>query len=208
MSGHALLTLSAIAGGVTLVFFIVSVRRVRHCRRRMRREFRRGAMTSSTPMAFSDLVAPLAQNFDVDEALESWRWLVPQPVKLHLLTACGDLFLIADSGAVLFLDTASGTCSEVATSVNDWNDKLRQPELLTEWFLPGLVSDLHGAGSYLAPGKCYSASPSIVLGGRYSAETWSPTPWRVHFAALGLLHEQLKDLEPGTPITKLHYPRL
>lgn len=159
-------------------------------------------------MEFNDLLAPVAGEFDLGEALESWRWLVPQTVQPLVLTAFGDLFLVNDSGAVLFLDTIDGKCHEVAASVQDWETKLGQPELLDEWFMPGFLSELHEAGAYLSQGECYSATHSIILGGTFSVENWPPTHWRVHFHALGQIHEQVKDLPPGTKITKINYTPL
>jgi len=44
-------------------------------------------------MEFEDLLAPVAGEFDVEEALDTWRWLVPQRVRALVLTALGDLFL-------------------------------------------------------------------------------------------------------------------
>lgn len=159
-------------------------------------------------MEFNDLIAPVAGEFDVDEALESWRWLVPHAVKPLVLTACGDLFLVEASGAVLFLDTVEGRCHEVAASVKEWEGKLRQPELLDHWFMPAFLSELHEAGAYLSQGECYSAMHSIILGGTFSVENWQPTHWRVHFHALAQIHEQVKDLPPGTKITKINYTPL
>ena len=77
-----------------------------------------------------ELLAPVAGDFDVDDALESWRWLVPQQVRALAVTAFGDVFLADGSGAVLFLDTIAGKCEVVAASTEELKEKLRQPELL------------------------------------------------------------------------------
>jgi hypothetical protein len=159
-------------------------------------------------MEFNDLVAPVAGEFDVDEALERWRWLVPQVVTPLILTAFGDLFLVDPSGAVLFLDTAAGECHEVAASVEEWESKLRKPELLEQWFMPGFLSELRETGAYLSQGECYSATHWIILGGTFSVENWQPTHWRVHFHGLGQIHEQVKDLPARTRITKINFTPL
>ena len=86
--------------------------------------------------------------------------------------------------------------------------RLRQPEVLDRWFMPAFLSELQEAGAYLSQGECYSASHSIILGGTFSVENWQPTHLRVHFHALGQIHEQVKDLPPGTKITKIHYTPL
>ena len=105
-------------------------------------------------MEFEDLLAPVAGEFDVEEALESWRWLVPDRVRPLVMTAFGDLFLTKDDGTVLFLDTISGSCSPVAESVAEWEEKIRFAETLDEWFMPGFVEALRDAGQYLSQGEC------------------------------------------------------
>jgi hypothetical protein len=159
-------------------------------------------------MNFKDLVAPVEGEFDVDEALAEWRWLVPEVAAPLEVTAFGDLFLIARSGAVLFLDTIAGTCDEVAESVDQWNEKLNDPERLDEWFMPALTVVLQEAGVYLSRGDVYSPTHAIILGGSFTAENWKPTHWRVHFASTGVLHAQVKNLPPGTKITDIKYDPL
>jgi len=159
-------------------------------------------------MELQGLLAPVAGEFDADEALASWRWLVPENVRPLVLTAFGDLFLISNTGAVLFLDTAAGKCSEVASSIEDWEGKLRDDRLINEWFMPGLLSELLEAGLSLCQGECYSAMQPIILNGEFSAANWRPTHWRVHFHSLGQIHDQVKDLPEGTKITKINYTEI
>ena len=159
-------------------------------------------------MELEDLLAPVAGEFDLDEALESWRWLVAERVRPLAVTAFGDLFLTRDDGAVLFLDTISGTLSRVAESVADLEEKVLDEENRDEWFMPGFVDALRNAGHYLSQGECYSARHSIIGGGEWSVENFQPIHWRIHFAAAGQLIERLKDLPPGTKITSISYPKL
>jgi hypothetical protein len=172
------------------------------------RLFRKPHRSFDEMKEIEDLLAPVAGDFDVDDALNSWRWLVPQPVRALAVTAFGDVFLVDGTGAVLFLDTIAGKCEEVAASVEEVKEKLRQPELLDEWFMPGLLIALRAAGKRLAPGQCYDALYSIVLGGSFTVENWSPTPWVVHFHSLGQIHEQVKDLPSGTKITGIKFTPL
>jgi hypothetical protein len=159
-------------------------------------------------MEFDELLAPVAGEFDVDEALATWRWVVPENASPLVLTAFGDLFLTTPSGSVLFLDTAEGTSHEVASSVREWEEKCRDPEWINQWFMPGFLAELHEAGAYLSQGECYDATHPIILGGAFSVENWTPTHWRVHFHSLGQIHEQVKDLPAGTAITKIAYTKI
>lgn len=149
-----------------------------------------------------------ADEIDIEEALEAWRWLVPQQVTALAVTAFGDMFLVDPSGAVLFLDTIAGACMEVAASVEEWRAKIQEPELLDEWFMPGFLNELRQAGKHLSRGKCYSARHSTSLGGSFSVENFEQTFWRVHIAYSGQLHEKIKDLPPGTKITKINFTPL
>jgi hypothetical protein len=158
-------------------------------------------------MEFEDLLAPVAGEFDVDEALESWRWLVPEKMRALVVSAVGDLFLIDGEGAVFFLDTGSGTCGRVAVSVAEWEGKIREPAVLEEWFVPGFVAELRGA-AVLGPGQCYSPVHPPILNGSFALENWPPTHWQAHFRRMGSIHEQIKDLPDGTVITKVHYTEL
>ena len=137
------------------------------------------------------MLAPLAGEFDIEAALEDWRWLVPQTVRPLIATAMGDLFMIASDGAVLFLDTIEGTCEQAATSVEDWERKLGDPELVDRWFMPALVMELRES-TPLCQGECYSPKHAPVVGGTFS----------------GCMHEAIKDLPDGTQITKWNYTKL
>ena len=159
-------------------------------------------------MNLQDFLAPVGEEFDADGLLESWRWLVSNRVNPLVVTAFGDLFLVTESGVVLFLDTVAGTCGEVAASVEDWEAKLlHEPALVDEWFMPEFLNELRAAQKHLAHGQCYSTRQSLKLGGAFAVENWDPTNWEVHFCFAGELHKALKDVPPGTRITGVKGPR-
>jgi hypothetical protein len=157
---------------------------------------------------FEELLAPVAGEFDIDEALQSWRWLVLDRVRSLVVTAFGDLFVVAGDGAVFFLDTAAGKYVRVAGSVSEWEREVQKPENLNEWFMPQLLSELWASGERLSQGECFDAVHSIALGGTFNVSNWKPIHWRVHFAAAGSLLEQIKDLPDGTKITGIKFPEL
>lgn len=159
-------------------------------------------------LTFDDLLAPVAGEIYFEDVLEAWSWLIPRDVTPLVVTAFGDMFLVAPDGSVRFLDSAAGTCAEVAASVDEWKEKIREPGLQDEWFMPGLLKQLRKSGQRLARGECYSTVQSICLGGSFTPENWRPTPWRVHIVYAGSLHEALKDVPPGTKITDIRFPRL
>jgi hypothetical protein len=158
-------------------------------------------------MDLHDLFAPVAGEFDIDEALETWRWLVPEFVRALVVTAMGDLFLTAGDGSVSFLDTIAGTYQSAAASTADWQRKLEDAEVVDRWFIPGLVALLREAAP-LSQGECYSPVRPPILGGTYSADNWRAVSWRVHFSYSGRMQEAIKDLPDGTVITKWHYTEI
>jgi hypothetical protein len=158
-------------------------------------------------MDLQELLAPVAGEFDIDEALETWRWLVPESVRALVVTAMGDLFIIAGDGSVSFLNTVEGVRESAAASIADWESKLEDAEVVDRWFIPGLVALLREAAP-LCQGECYSPVRPPVLGGTYSADNWRAVSWRWHFSYSGRMHEAIKDLPDGAVITKWHYTEL
>jgi hypothetical protein len=154
-----------------------------------------------------ELLAPVAGQFDIEDALSSWRWLVPQPMRALAMTAMGDLFLLDEDDAVWWLDAINGTCEQVAASQEELEVKLTDPELADEWFMTPLVLELRDVKP-LKKGECYSPIHTPALGGSFEPENFEPCDWSVHLAFAGSLHEQLKDLPPGTRITKISYTEL
>jgi hypothetical protein len=139
------------------------------------------------------------------EALEQWRWLVPETAEPVLLTTLGDLFLRTPDGAIYFLSTANGTFDRVAPSYAPWKQELRSQRRVSEWFCPAFVAELHAVGRTVGPGEVYSPTIPEVLGGAVTPANYSATPWIAHFHFLGQVHRQVKDLPVGTPTTRISF---
>ena len=150
-------------------------------------------------LEFDELLAPVTDLGEHD-LLASWRWLVGPDAKPLLLTALGDLFVEQGTGEVFFLDTYEGSLKHVSNSRDDWKRALQEPHNLHAWFAPDLVAALRGRGLKLTEGQTYSPIQAPVLGGSMDADNFECVPWRVHFIPMGQIHEQVKDLPPGTPI--------
>ena len=69
---------------------------------------------------------------------------------------------------------------------------------------PELVGALRERGLILAPGQCYSPIHPPVLGGEMVPENFELVSWRVHFYVVGQIHEQVRNLPEGTPITGIN----
>jgi hypothetical protein len=158
-------------------------------------------------MDLQSLLAPVAGVFDIDQALEAWRWLVPQQVCALVVTAAGDLFVTNFHGEVLYLDTINGTCQTAAESVAAWERMLMDPKVIDRWFMPAFVEKLREAAP-LSQGECYSPIHPPIMNGTYAVANWPPTDWRVHFWQMGTMHHAIKDLPDGTQITNWNYTKL
>jgi hypothetical protein len=73
-----------------------------------------------------------------------------------------------------------------------------------EWFIPQLVGDILALGITRASHECFGFKKPPVLGGEYDPSNFEPTDISVHFSVLGQLHEQVKDLPEGTPISNIN----
>jgi hypothetical protein len=97
-------------------------------------------------MESKELMLDLGQ-FDHNELLSEWRWLVDDSYTPLVLTAMGDMFLTSPDGKVHFLDLMEGQFSVVSDSVRDFQEKLHDPEIVAKWFLSEVVRNQHGNGN-------------------------------------------------------------
>ena len=74
-----------------------------------------------------------------------------------------------------------------------------------DWFKIDLLVALRERGLLLTQGECYSPIHPPALGGSYAPENFEKTSWRVHVSIMGQIHEQTKDLPPGTRITGVNF---
>lgn len=138
---------------------------------------------------------------DIDELLSDWRWLVDDSFSPVVITAMGDLFLRDAEGQIHWLDTMEGKLTRVAASAANFKKLMQQPEHAQEWFMPQLVGDLMTLGICLDEGEVYSCEHPLALGGELVPENIEPCDIYMHMSLQGQIHEQIKDLPPGTEIS-------
>lgn len=69
-----------------------------------------------------------------------------------------------------------------------------------DWLVIPLMDQLVAAGRVLQPGECYSYVQLPLLGGDYTPENTRIASIADHYAAIGPIHEKLKDTPDGTRI--------
>lgn len=97
--------------------------------------------------------------------------------------------------------------TQVAGSIEDFRKKLQDPEVVRDWFLVDVISALKEEGHKLESTQVYSYKKMIVLGGEYSPDNFEPTDIEVHFSFAGQIHQQVKDLPPGTKINAVKFTK-
>ncbi len=153
----------------------------------------------------SQYTAPvLPQPKDFATATEAWRWILPETAEPLLITALGDVFVRMPDGSVMFLDTESGKLIDIATTTDEWNERLRHRDNVESWFRPAFVAQLQQRHKPLRPPYVYSPTIPLVLNGKLTPENYTPSRWDAHLHVMGQIHRQVKDLPPGTRITKIH----
>ncbi len=147
-----------------------------------------------------DLFVQLSPNGP--DLLEDWRWLIGTEAKLFLVSSVGDAFL-QNSNGIFWLNVGDGTYTKVADSVADFQSILSSPDNVDEWFIPQLVGDILATGVTREPHECFGFKQPPILGGEYEPGNFEPTDLAVHFSILGQIHQQVKDLPDGTPISEV-----
>jgi hypothetical protein len=150
------------------------------------------------PLTWNDLTVSF-EHIDRTKLLEDWQWLVGSSLPI-LITSVGDVFLQNEKGEVYWLITGSAEFEKVADNYEEFQAKLNDNNLIHEWFLVPVVSQLKEQGVQLEQGKLYGFKKLPVLGGQYEAENFELTDIEVHFAMSGQMNFKIKDLPDGTKV--------
>jgi hypothetical protein len=154
------------------------------------------------PITMNDLtISP--QGIDFPSLLNDWTWAMPEPLRPVLLTAMGDAFAQGESGAVYFLDAVAGEIEPVADDGAAFQELLRDNAFVTGHLYPSRIVHLRKAGMTLGPQQVYSHQRPLMLGGTEDDDNVEVTDVSVHLSLHGQIHEQIKDLPEGTPISDI-----
>ena len=94
--------------------------------------------------------------------------------------------------------------SLLANGNEEFEGRLKDIDQVNEWFMIDLIEELKNSGQELSERQIYSYKKLPVLGGDYSVDNFVVTDIEVHFCFAGQIHEQVKDLPPGTKIEKVN----
>jgi hypothetical protein len=146
------------------------------------------------------------EHLDRERLLDDWRWLIGSSKQPILLSAIGDAFVQDDDdGTIHLLDTAAGTCQLVAANQAELRNLMSDSQWVTDHLAVEPVADFFANGLRLDPGQLYSWKHPPALGGEYALENAATANIEVHFSITGQLHEQIRRLPPGTPISQVRF---
>lgn len=145
----------------------------------------------------------LTKSFSAEQytgGLESWQWLGIEG-KVPLWTSLfGDVFLDSDEG-VWFLDSLEGSMTRVWDSPNAARAALATEDGASRYLMAGLALAAERAGIVPGPDQVYDFNPPPILGGTLDVQHIMVLDFVVYLNIAGQLHEQVRALPRGTPIT-------
>lgn len=133
-------------------------------------------------------------------ALESWAWLGLDGRAPLLATLFGDILLGSDKG-IWFLDTLEGSLTLRWDAPEALGAELDTEAGRDRYLLEGLAMAAHGNGKVLGPDQVYDIVPPPILGGTFDVDHVVVSDFVVTVNIAGQLHQQLRNLAPGTRIS-------
>ncbi len=139
-----------------------------------------------------------------DEVLADWRWLTGPNLQLWHVTKAGDALLRDPAdGSIHFLDTLVGNVEPIARDEAGFEAAVMSDEDADKWLMPEVVDGQALLGMCPGPDECLSFKHPPALGGQLDPDNFETCNIRVHFSIAGQIHQQIKDLPPGTAITNI-----
>lgn len=92
---------------------------------------------------------------DADLLYRNWGWLLPDGLRVFLLSMFGDWFLLDREGRVLMLDMLEGALTRIADSEAEFLSALEREPARDAWLLEGLCLALERDGVVPGPGRIY-----------------------------------------------------
>lgn len=135
-----------------------------------------------------------------ERALESWSFMDLTGKTPVFASLFGDVVFQGADG-FWWLDTLEGTLSRPWGSADELRAALNTQEGQDQYLLGGLALAAHDRGLALDDGQVYTFEKPPVLGGGFDVENVTVMDFVVAVNLAGQIHEQIRGLPPGTPIT-------
>lgn len=136
--------------------------------------------------------------------LSDWQWLVDKHDLPILITSIGDVFIQnKNTNEMKFLDTGYGVLKDIAPHPEELRVLLKNEDFALDHLPFNAVSGMLDKGVALPKGQIYSYKILPALGGAHSLDNLEPCDIHVHLSISGQIHQQIKDLPPGTKVENI-----
>jgi hypothetical protein len=133
-------------------------------------------------------------------ALESWTWLDLVGKAPLCASPFGDVFL-EDAAGVWWLDTLEGTLTRPWSSRDEFAAAVSDEGGQDRYLLVGLALAAEERGLEPDPDEVYGFRVPPKLGGGFDPDNVEVIGFVLGVNITGQIHQQLKDLPPGTKVT-------
>jgi hypothetical protein len=143
--------------------------------------------------------------YSFESLLSDWKWLIKEPLSPFLMTLFGDVFLKDSSNGFWWLDIFDGKLHRIADSQENFYEFIGNPQKFVELFMVEIVNINKQIGMNLSENQCYSFKVPPIFGGELDPENIEVCDIFVNLSINGQIHQQVKDLPPGTKITDIKF---
>lgn len=133
-------------------------------------------------------------------ALDAWEFLGLDGKQPTFSSPFGDVFLQSADGW-WFLDILGGTLTREWASADELQAALNTPEGQDRFLMTGLAQVAADLALVPDDSQVLSFVVHPMLGGTLTAENLEVSDMVVSVNLFGQIHEQTRDLPPGTPVT-------
>lgn len=145
----------------------------------------------------------LTRSFTAEQytrGLESWRWLGLVGKAPVFASLFGDVFFRSSDG-FWWLDTLEGTLTCPWVTADALRAELNTPEGQDQYLLAGLAFGAAQQGIVPDATQVYDFTTPPVLGGAIDLDNLEVVDFVVSVNIAGQIHDQVRGLPPGTPIS-------
>ena len=128
---------------------------------------------------------------------------MPKDAVPLLTSSFGDIFF-AHKRKVYFLDLVNGTFDLIAESMDELEAILNSSQGHENYLMATLSIAKQKNGHILEPNEVFDFKKTPKLGGKISLENIQTMDFVTAVNVAGQIHQQIKDLPPGTEITNVN----
>ena len=139
-------------------------------------------------------------DLEIERLLSDWRWLYHGKMSLLANNLFGELFLMDETGVVLWLNTTVGKLNKVASSKAEFLEMAETRQKRQEWFVELEAEVYADRGLVPSPSQCIGFGVPAVFAEGGTPETAFVADIYEHVSFLGDLHQQLLALPDGSKV--------